>query len=85
MKAKQPESMHMLDQGPNPRTQGSPRTRKTLPKGSALVSEGMESNQNHPGSDSRKNPTSARQCQGKKGWSVIKSDTPDHFVEHDKY
>ena len=57
MKARQPESVHMLDQGPNPRTRGSPRTRKTLPKGFALVSEGMESNQNHPESGSRKNPS----------------------------
>ena len=85
MEAKQPEFVHMLDQGPNLRTQGSSRTRKTLMKGSALVSEGMESNRNHPGSGSRKNPSSTRQCQGKKGWSVIKSDTPDHFMEHDKY
>ena len=85
MKAKQPESMHMLDQGPNLRTRGSPRTRKTLPKGSVLVSEGMKSNQNYLGNGSRKNPSSARQCRGKKGWFVIKSDTPDHSMEHDKY
>ena len=85
MKARQPESVHMLDQGPNPRTRDSPKTRKTLPKGSVLVSEGMESNRNHPGSGSRKNPSSARQCQGEKGWFVIKSDTPDHSVEQDKY
>ena len=85
MKARQPESVHMLDQRPNPRTRDSPKTRKTLPKGSVLVSEGMESNRNHPGSGSRKNPSSARQCRGEKGWSVIKSDTSDHFVEQDKY
>ena len=83
--ARQPESVHMLDQGPNLRTRDSPRTKKTLPKGSALVSEGMKSNRNHSGSGSRKNPSSARQCQGEKGRSVIKSDTPDHSVEHDKY
>ena len=77
--------MYMLDQGPNPRTRGSLRTRKTLPKGSELVSEGLESNRNHPGSDSRNNPSSARQCQGEKGWFAIKSDTPDHSVGQDKY
>ena len=85
MKARQPESVHMLDQGPNSRARASSRTRKTLPKGSALVSEGMESNRNHPGSGSRKNSSSARQCRGKKGWSIIKRDTLNHFVEQDKY
>ena len=75
----------MLDQGPNLRTRGSSRTRKILSKGFALVSEGMKSNRNHSGSGSRKNPSSARQCQGEKGRSAIKSDTPDHSVEHDKY
>ena len=81
MKVRQPESVHMLEQGPNPRTRDSSKTRKTLPKGSVLVNEGMESNWNHPGSGSRKNPSSARQCRGEKGWSVIKSDTSDHSVE----
>ena len=85
MKARQPESVHMLDQGPNPRTRDSPKTRKTLPKGSVLVSEGMESNRNHPVSGSRKNPSSVRQCRGEKEWSAIKSNTPDHSVEQDKY
>ena len=74
----------MLDQGPNPRTRGGPRTGKTLPKGSALVSKGMKSNRNHLGSGSRKNPSLARQCRGEKVWSAIKSDTPDHSVEQDK-
>ena len=83
--AKQPESVHVMDQGPNPRTRDSPRTRKTLPKGFALVSEGMESNRNHSGSGSRKSPSSARQCLGENGWLAIKSDAPNHFVEHDKY
>ena len=83
--AKQPESVHVMDQGPNPRTRDSPRTRKTLPKGSALVSEGMESNRNHSGSGSRKSPSSARQCLGENGRLTIKSDAPNHFVEHDKY
>ena len=85
MKAKQPEFVHMLDQGPNLRTRGSSRTRKILSKGFALVSEGMESNWNHPGSSSRKNLSSARQCRGEKGWSAIKSYTPNHSVEQDKY
>ena len=58
---------------------------KTLPKGSALVREGMESDQNHLASGSRKSPSLARQCRGEKGWPAIKSDTPDHPVEHDKY
>ena len=87
-RARQPESVHMMDQGPNPRTRDSPRTRKkknTLPKGSASVSEGMESNRNHSGSGSRKNPSSAKQCRGENGWSAIKSDTPNHSVERDKY
>ena len=75
----------MLGQGPNMRTRGKPRTRKTLSKGSVLVSKGMESNRNHPRSGSGKNPSSTRQCQGEKGRSAIKSDTPDHSVEHDKY
>ena len=44
----------------------------------------MESNWNHPGSGSGENPSSASQCRGEKEWSVIKSDTPDHSVEHDK-
>ena len=74
----------MLGQGPNPRTRGSLRTRITLSKGFELVSEGMEPNWNHPGSGSRKNPSLARQCRGEKVWFVIKSDTPDHSMEHDK-
>ena len=86
-RARQPESVHMMDQGPNLRTQDNLRTRKknTLPKGSASISEGMESNRNHSGSGSRKNPSSAKQCRGENGWSAIKSDTPNHSVEPDKY
>ena len=76
--------MHMLGQGPNPRTRGRPRTRKTLPKGSTLVREGMEFNRNHPGRGLRKNPSSARQCREENVWLVIKSDTPDHSMEQDK-
>ena len=77
--------MHMLGQGPNPRTRDSPRTIKTLPKGFALVSEEMKSNWNHPESGSRNNPSLARQCRGEKVWFAIKSDTLDHSMEHDKY
>ena len=44
----------------------------------------MESNRNHPGSGSRKNLSSARQCREEKVWSAIKSDTPDHSMEQDK-
>ena len=90
-KARQPEFVHVMDQGPSPRNRDSPRTRdssrtrKTLSKGSGLVSEGMESNRNHSRSGLRKSPSSARQCQGEKGWSAIKSDTPDHSVEQEKY
>ena len=84
-KARQPEFVHVMDQGPSPRTRDSPRTRKTLSKGSALVSEGMESNWNHSRSGLRKSPSSARQCQGEKGWPAIKCNTPNHSVEHDKY
>ena len=84
-KARQPEFVHVMDQGPSPRTRDSPRTRKTLLKGSALVSEGMESNRNHSRSGLRKSPSSARQCQGEKGWPAITCDTPNHSMEHDKY
>ena len=85
-KAREPESVHVMDKGrPNPRTRDSPRIRKTLPKSSALVSEGMESNRNHSESSSRKSPSLARQCRGEKGWPTIKSDTPNHSVEQDKY
>ena len=48
--------MHMLGQGPNPRTRDNPRTRKTLPKGFALVSEEMESNRNHLGAVRERTP-----------------------------
>ena len=74
----------MLGQGPNPRTRGRLRTRKTLQKGSTLVREGMEFNRNHPRSGLRKNPSSARQCREENVWLVIKSDTPDHSMEQDK-
>ena len=40
---------------------------KTLMKGSALVREGMESDQNHLGSGLRKNPSSAMRSRGEKG------------------
>ena len=43
----------------------------------------MESNRNHPGSGSRKNLSSARQCREEKVWSAIKSDTPDHSMEQE--
>ena len=45
----------------------------------------MKSDQSHPGGGSRKNPSSASQSQGQKVWSVIKSDTPNHPMEDDKF
>ena len=50
-----------------------------------LVSEEMKSDQSHPEGGLRKNPSSANQGRGQKVWSVIKSDTPDHSMEEDKY
>ena len=37
------------------------------------------------GPSPKKNSSSARQGRGQMGQSVIKSDTPDHFMEEDKY
>ena len=50
-----------------------------------LVSEEMKSDQSHPGGGPRKNPSSTRQSRGQRVWSAIKSDTPDHSMEEDKY
>ena len=33
----------------------------------------------------RKNSSSARQGRGQRGRSAIESDTPDHFMEENKY
>ena len=33
----------------------------------------------------RKNSSSARQGRGQREWAAIKSDTPDHSMEDDKY
>ena len=50
-----------------------------------LVSEEMKSDQSHLRGDSRKNPFSARQGREQRVWSVIKSNTPNHSIEDDKY
>ena len=50
-----------------------------------LASEEVKSDQSHPGGGSRKNPSSASQGRGQRVWSVIKSDTPNHPMEEDKY
>ena len=52
-----------------------------------LASEEMKSDQSHPRCGPRKNLFSARksQGQGQRVWSTIKSDTPDHSMEDDKY
>ena len=73
--------MYMLGQGPNPRIED----KKTRPQGSVLASEEVKSDQSHPGGGSRKNPSSASQGRGQRVWSVIKSDTPNHPMEEDKY
>ena len=57
---------------------------KHFRKGSMLISEGMKSNRNHPRSNLRNHPPSARQCRGENVWSAIKSDIPDHSMEQDK-
>ena len=50
-----------------------------------LVSEEVKSDQSHLWGGPRKNPSSAKQGRGQKVWPVIKSDTPDHSMEEDKY
>ena len=37
------------------------------------------------GPSPRKNSSSARQGRGQREWAAIKSDTPDHSMEDDKY
>ena len=50
-----------------------------------LASEEIKSDQSHPEGGPRKNPSSVRQGRGKRVWFAIKSDTPDHSMEEDKY
>ena len=77
--------MYILDQGPNLKTLNNLRMGKTLLEGFVLVSEEMKSDQSHPESGPRKNPSSARQSRGQRVWSAIKSDVSDHSMEEDKY
>ena len=84
-KAREPISMYILGQGPNPRTLNNLRMGKTLLEGSVLVSEEMKSDQSHLRSGPRKNPSSARQDQGQRVWSAIKNDISNHSMEEDKY
>ena len=49
------------------------------------MSEEMKSDQSHLEGGLRKNPFLARQGRGQRVWPAIKSDTPDHSMEEDKY